>query len=128
VGDTKTPEQIAGERIKELRLAHHWTQASLARAMRTRGYNWLQTTAAKTEAAERPLRLNEATDLARVLGVQVCDLLETGPAAREVDRRVVTAEANLRITALVTAAGRLLEVADSVGLTDTAHISKDSDG
>ena len=43
--------------------------------MKALGYNWLQTTIAKVEAAERPLRLNEATDLAGVLGVEVSYLL-----------------------------------------------------
>ncbi len=73
--DAKTPEQVAGERIREIRLARHLTQAALAKAMQALGYNWIQTTVAKTEAAERPLRINEATDLAGVLGVEVSYLL-----------------------------------------------------
>jgi transcriptional regulator with XRE-family HTH domain len=72
---TQSPEQVAGARIREIRIARHMTQAALAKAMQALGYNWLQTTAAKTEAAERPLRLNEATDLAGVLGVEVGYLL-----------------------------------------------------
>jgi hypothetical protein len=36
--------------------------------MQALGCNWLQTTVAKTEAAERPLRVNEVTDLAALLG------------------------------------------------------------
>ena len=67
VGARKTPEQVAGERIREIRTARHLTQAALAKAMQALGYNWLQTTVAKTEAAERPLRLNEATALAGVV-------------------------------------------------------------
>ena len=71
----RTPEQVAGERIREIRIARHLTQAALAKAMQALGYSWIQTTVAKTEAAERPLRLNEATDLAGVLGVDVSYLL-----------------------------------------------------
>lgn len=87
---TKTPEQVAGERIREIRITRHLTQAALAKAMQALGYNWLQTTVAKTEAAERPLRLNEATDLAGVLGVEVGYLLTsplTGVAAASEDFR-----------------------------------------
>jgi transcriptional regulator with XRE-family HTH domain len=75
---TQSPEQVAGARIREIRLARHMTQAALAKAMKALGYNWLQTTIAKVEAAERPLRLNEATDLAGVLGVEI-DYLLTPP-------------------------------------------------
>jgi transcriptional regulator with XRE-family HTH domain len=75
VGARKTPEQVAGERIREIRTARHLTQAALAKAMQALGYNWLQTTVAKTEAAERPLRLNEATALAGVLGIETEYLL-----------------------------------------------------
>jgi transcriptional regulator with XRE-family HTH domain len=87
---TKTPEQVAGERIREIRTARHLTQAALAKAMKALGYSWLQTTVAKTEAAERPLRLNEATDLAGVLGVEVGYLLTpplTGMLAASQDLR-----------------------------------------
>jgi transcriptional regulator with XRE-family HTH domain len=90
MGATKTPEQVAGERIREIRIARHLTQAALANAMKALGYNWLQTTVAKTEAAERPLRLNEATDLAGVLGVETSYLLTpplTGLAAASQDLR-----------------------------------------
>jgi transcriptional regulator with XRE-family HTH domain len=88
--DAKTPEQVAGERIRETRQARHLTQAALAKAMQGLGYNWLQTTVAKTEAAERPLRINEVTDLAGVLGVEISYLLTpplTGLMAASQDLR-----------------------------------------
>lgn len=47
--------------------------------MQALSYNWLQTTVAKKEAAERPLRVNEVTDLAAVLGVDVPYLLGPPP-------------------------------------------------
>jgi transcriptional regulator with XRE-family HTH domain len=90
MGDTQSPEQVAGARIREIRVARHMTQAALAKAMQALGYKWLQTTIAKVEAAERPLRLNEATDLAGVLGVEIGHLLTqplTGMLAASQDLR-----------------------------------------
>jgi transcriptional regulator with XRE-family HTH domain len=75
VEDKQTPEQIAGERIREIRIARHLTQSALANAMNALGHSWHQTTAVKTESAGRPLRLNEVTDLAGILGVEVSYLL-----------------------------------------------------
>jgi hypothetical protein len=43
--------------------------------MNALGHSWHQTTVVKTEVAGRPLRLNEVTDLAGVLGVEVGYLL-----------------------------------------------------
>jgi transcriptional regulator with XRE-family HTH domain len=90
VTDTQTAEQVAGARIREIRIARHLTQSALATAMNALGHSWHQTTAAKTEAAERPLRLNEATDLAGVLGVEIDYLLTpplTGLSAASQDLR-----------------------------------------
>jgi transcriptional regulator with XRE-family HTH domain len=78
VEDKQTPEQVAGERIREIRIARAMTQAALANAMNTLGHSWHQTTVVKTETAGRPLRLNEVTDLAGILGVDV-DYLLTPP-------------------------------------------------
>jgi transcriptional regulator with XRE-family HTH domain len=75
VEGTQTPEQRIGVEIRDRRAALGLSQQALADAMRSLGYTWLQTTVAKTEAAERPIRVNELTDLARVLGVSVSDLL-----------------------------------------------------
>jgi hypothetical protein len=43
--------------------------------MRRLGHPWHQTTVVKTEAAGRPLRVNEVMDLAAVLGVTVWELM-----------------------------------------------------
>jgi transcriptional regulator with XRE-family HTH domain len=75
VEDKQTPEQVAGERIREIRIARHLTQSALATAMNALGHSWHQTTVVKTEVAGRPLRLNEVTDLAGILGVEVSYLL-----------------------------------------------------
>ena len=50
--------------------------------MTSQGYAWRQTTVAKTEAAERPLRINEVGALALVFGVGLADLLDD--AQREI--------------------------------------------
>lgn len=39
------------------------------------GHSWRQTTVAKTEAADRPIRVNEAAALAGVFGITINDLL-----------------------------------------------------
>ena len=60
--------------------------------MNALGHSWHQTTVVKTEAAGRPLRLNEVTDLADVLGVEVSYLLGpplTGRLAASKDLREV---------------------------------------
>jgi transcriptional regulator with XRE-family HTH domain len=75
--DRRTPEETVGANIKVLRAQRGLTQAELAEAMRGLGHSWGQTTAAKTEAADRPLRLNEIADLAQVLGVRIPDLVSS---------------------------------------------------
>jgi hypothetical protein len=46
--------------------------------MKASGYNWLQSTVGKTEAAQRPLLLNELAALAEIFGVPVTQFLEPG--------------------------------------------------
>jgi transcriptional regulator with XRE-family HTH domain len=76
VKDTETPEQRAGALVRERRGSLGLSQGALAAAMRRLGYEgWQQSTIAKIEAASRPLRVNEVTDLAAVLGVDVAELL-----------------------------------------------------
>ena len=71
--------RLRGNGSGRSRTARHLTRAALAKAVQALGYNWLQTTVAKTEAAERPLRLNEATALAGVLGIETEYLLLSPP-------------------------------------------------
>lgn len=61
--------------MREARQARGWTQADLAREMSELGHPWRQSTVAKTEAAERPIRVNELWSLAVALGAAVGDLL-----------------------------------------------------
>jgi transcriptional regulator with XRE-family HTH domain len=73
----KTPEEIVGANIKAMRSQLGLTQAELAEAMQGLGYSWIQTTVAKTEAADRPLRVNEVADLAQILGTRLPDLVSS---------------------------------------------------
>lgn len=76
VGDALgTAEDVVGRRVKALRVARGWSQQELATRMRDQGQPWRQTTVAKTEAADRPIRVNEAASLAAVFGITVGDLL-----------------------------------------------------
>jgi DNA repair ATPase RecN len=53
------------------------SQEQVSEEMRRLGHSWHQTTVAKTEVAGRPLRLNELTDLARILRVRTSHLAAT---------------------------------------------------
>jgi transcriptional regulator with XRE-family HTH domain len=73
----ETPERQAGTKIKNRRMELGMSQEAVADGMRRLGHSWHQTTVAKTEIAGRPLRLNELTDLARILGVRASHLAAT---------------------------------------------------
>lgn len=62
-------------RVRELREARGWSQRALASQMHSRGFNWLQSTAAKVEAADRPVRVDEAVALAELLEVDIGHLV-----------------------------------------------------
>lgn len=68
-------ESVVGSRVRDLRESRGWTQRQLAERMKARGFDWHQTTAAKTEAADRPLRVNEVYALARAFDESVMSLL-----------------------------------------------------
>jgi transcriptional regulator with XRE-family HTH domain len=79
------------------------SQEEVARLMREAGFSWRQTTAAKTEASDRPVRVNEAAALASILGTSLAEL--TGQHDMEHSRlvtRVESAEAELRKLAAIT--------------------------
>lgn len=80
-----SPEDVAGRELRRLRIARGWSQEDVARRMSAYGYDWHQTMVAKTEAAQRPLRLNEAVDLCRLFGVPADALLKDLPRAGETD-------------------------------------------
>ena len=72
---TDTAEAVFGVRLRALRQRMGFTQAELAREMRRAGFNWHQTTVAKTEAAQRPIRVNEADHVAAIFGVSLIELM-----------------------------------------------------
>ncbi|HEV2371857.1 MAG TPA: helix-turn-helix domain-containing protein [Streptosporangiaceae bacterium] len=68
-------ETLFAERLRALREAANMTQGQLAERMTQLGFSMHQTTIAKVEKSQRPVRLNEAVAFAAVLNVQVTDLL-----------------------------------------------------
>jgi len=74
--DQRTAEQLTGELVRHHRIARGYSQQVVADSMVKLGFSWRQTTVAKTEAAERPIRVNELTALARVLDLQAHQLVE----------------------------------------------------
>lgn len=78
-GTVLSPEEAAGRELRRLREACRWSQEEVARRMGGYGYEWHQTTVAKTEAAQRPLRLDEVVALASLFGVTLPALLESVP-------------------------------------------------
>lgn len=82
---TTNAEEHVAVRLKALRQGKGWSQADLAVRMTERGFSWHQTTVAKTEGADRPLRLNEADALAAALGVHLLELLRVEPVEYDGD-------------------------------------------
>ncbi len=64
-----------GERLRVLRISKGWSQAELATRMAGRDERWTQSTVAKTEAATRPIRLNELAALAETFNVPLAELV-----------------------------------------------------
>jgi transcriptional regulator with XRE-family HTH domain len=71
------PEAVLAQRLRAFRDARGWTQDDLVRRMGGAGFSWRQSTVAKTEAATRPVRVDEAAALAAIFGVTVDDLVRT---------------------------------------------------
>lgn len=89
----ETPEQRAGRELRHLRVACGWSQEETARRMSVFGYGWHQTMIAKTEAGQRPLRLNEAADLAGLFGVPLAGLLGPPETPGQAAERALRLEA-----------------------------------
>jgi transcriptional regulator with XRE-family HTH domain len=80
-GETDTDE-LFGRRLRDFRIIAGLTQRQLAERMVLAGFRMHQTTIAKTEAAERSASIGEAVELARILGVNLTDLVtEPGSGA-----------------------------------------------
>lgn len=84
------PEELAGRELRRLRIARGWSQEEVAQRMSAYGYDWHQTTVGRIEAAQRPLRLNEAADMCRLFGVALERLMWPDPdlAPEEIDAAI----------------------------------------
>ena len=76
---SKAPEvsfgEIIGSNIKALRDEAGWTQAQVAEAMTSLGFDWKRITMAQTEASSRRITFEELLGLAVVFAVPVVELL-----------------------------------------------------
>jgi len=70
-----TPERLFGARFAELRRQNKWTQQQVTDAMVERGFSWSATTATKTEAGSRPIRVDEAVALCELFNATLGDLV-----------------------------------------------------
>ncbi|GAA4626709.1 hypothetical protein GCM10023196_036050 [Actinoallomurus vinaceus] len=68
-------EKNFGEQVRRIRKARGMSQEDLARALAGTSVPRHQSTIAKLEAASRPLRLNEACDIATALGADLSSML-----------------------------------------------------
>jgi len=97
-GRKADPEEQAGKALRQLRLARNWSQQEVAARMTAYGYDFHQTTIAKIEAAQRPLRVRELADFAALYGVGVQELVYVpSRTLQEVEREIEDAEARLRL-------------------------------
>ena len=71
-------ERQFGERVKALRIERGWSQERLAQQMIAAGHRWRQNIVTRVEAGDRPIRVNEAATLARILGVPIAALFDPG--------------------------------------------------
>ncbi|GAA0215620.1 hypothetical protein GCM10009527_009350 [Actinomadura nitritigenes] len=89
---------LLGRTLKYLREARQMSQESVAEAMNSAGFSWRQTTAAKTEAGQRPVRVNEVVALAQLFKVSVGDLIEGAGGEWEAHARVLRARSEVERT------------------------------
>jgi transcriptional regulator with XRE-family HTH domain len=81
--DGRCSDEAFGANLRALREDNGISQPELARRMVERGWPWHQSTVYRTESGRQPLKLGEAVDLARILGVTVDRLAGADPAAAE---------------------------------------------
>lgn len=90
--DSETSEQRAGRELRRLRLAQGWSQEETARRLDAYGYDWHQVMIGRIETAQRPLRLNEAVDLADLFGIPLTDLLGSPETPEQAAERTLRRE------------------------------------
>jgi len=137
---SETPEKLFGARFADLRRQNEWTQQQVTEAMVERGFSWSATTATKTEAGSRPIRVDEAVALCELVDATLGDLVgdteerrarfalaraaaRVKVARREVDRwQVELGQAEEQRVALADGYNKL------AGFTSTAKDLEASDG
>jgi transcriptional regulator with XRE-family HTH domain len=90
-------EQQLGRRLQRFRAERDWSQERLADAMTAAGIPWNQQTVTRTETARRPIRINEAATLARVLGVPLAALVDPGVSASTAEQAAAVDRAMLEL-------------------------------
>lgn len=79
---------VFGQRVKGFREQAGLSQRALSERMRAAGFRWHQTTANKTEAADRPVPVEEAVALAQIFGVTVDELVRAPGDERPLQDRL----------------------------------------
>lgn len=83
-----TDEQI-GARMRASRERARLPQQHVAVAMAAvHGHQWHQTTVAKVEAGQRPMKLTEAAAVAEIIGIPLADLVSQHPSLLETGARL----------------------------------------
>ena len=80
-------ERHYGQTVRQWRIARGWSQEDLARLLAERGFDMHQTTVAKLEKGQRPLRLAEALCLADICGQPCGTVFATPPAQQQILRQ-----------------------------------------
>lgn len=89
-------EQRFAESVRTLRERNGWSQGELARQMAALGWeNYSQMTVRRTEKSERPIRLAEALDLARLFSVGLGQMTSGLSGGAEVHSRLLDARREL---------------------------------
>lgn len=116
------PELLVGLRVRQLRQALGWSQEQVAKRLLEFGVSMHQTTIAKIEAAARPIRVNEAYVLAKILNVSLEDLLQYTPDGAEDELQLALAFSAQAHQQAVDAATRAMELAELQAEAQKAHL------
>jgi transcriptional regulator with XRE-family HTH domain len=82
--ETRAPEQHFGHQVRDAREARGWSQEALGRHLSaTSGIELSQTAITRLEQGKRPIRLNEASALAKLLGLELQQYAGTLPKLTE---------------------------------------------
>jgi len=91
---TANLDAFFGSRLRDIRDAAGLTQQQLASQMNATGHKMHRSAIAKIESGDRPVSLWEAVQLARILGVEMRELITDADAKREkAQERLVRARA-----------------------------------